>query len=66
MVISPLTIFFLFKDTLNTYNSDGCNNENEQDPEFVYPIVVARVFDICETYYEPIGNDVHFCMKEKY
>jgi len=62
----PLTIVFLFRNRLNTYNPDGSVNENEENSEFVYPMVVARVFDIGETYYEPIIEDTQHWMKEKY
>ena len=62
---APLAITFLFRNRLNTYNSDGSVNEND-GPEYVYPMVVARVFDTDETYYEPIGNDIHLWIKEKY
>lgn len=62
---APLVITFLFRNRLNTYNSDGSVNEND-DPEYVYPMVVARVFDTDETYYEPIRGDTHEWMKEKY
>lgn len=61
----PLAITFLFRNRLNTYNSDGSVNEKD-GPEYVYPMVVARVFDTDETYYEPITGDNHEWMKEKY
>lgn len=59
----PLTIVFLFRNTLIAYNSDGI--ENEKDTEFVYQFVIARIFDVAMTYYEPIGNDIHLWIKEK-
>jgi hypothetical protein len=62
----PLMIVFLFRNRLNTYNSDGCVNENEEEPEFVYSIVIARVFDAGETYYEPIKEEIHYWMKKQY
>lgn len=62
----PLTIVFIFQNRLNTYNPDGSINENDEDSEFAYPMVVSKVFYIDETYYEHINNDMHFWMKEKY
>jgi hypothetical protein len=62
----PLTIIFLFRNKLTTYNPDGSVNEMDGDSEYVYPLVIARVYDIDETYYEPIGNDMHLWIKEKY
>ena len=62
----PLTIAFLFRNRLPRYNSDGNLIEKDEEPEYVYPFVIARIFDINESYYEPIGNDVRNWMKEKY
>lgn len=63
---APLTITFLFQNRLNTYNSDGSVNENSEDTEYVYPMIVVRVFDTAEIYYEPITDDIHEWMGEKY
>ena len=62
----PLTITFLFRNRLNTYNPDGSANENDENPELVYTMIVVRVIDLGETYFELINNDMHFWMKEKY
>lgn len=62
----PLTIAFLFRTRLNTYDSEGRVNENEDDPEYVYPMIVARVFDLGETYYEPIKLEIHNHLKKQY
>ena len=35
-------------------------------PEYVYPMVVARVFDVGETYYEPIKRKYTNWMKKQY
>jgi len=61
-----LTIVFLFRNRLNTYNPDGSICQNEEEPEYVYTMIVARVFDIGETYFEPITGEIHHWMKKKY
>lgn len=62
----PLTITFLFRNLLIKYNSDGSTNENDNEAEYVYPLIIAKVYDIDITYYEPIQNDTHLWVKEKY
>lgn len=63
---APLTIAFLFRNRLNAYNSEGNVNENNEDTEFVYPMVVTRVYDIEELYYEPINTNQHLWIKNNY
>ena len=55
-----ISIFFSCSKQAENDKSDGSVNENDENPYYVYPLVAARVFDVNETYHEPIGDDIHF------